>query len=80
MIHITYDTDDNEVKEKTDPLAVNLKMCPFKMDSIRMGGRGLLICSPRNEKKKPRTTDANQKSNKNNCTLGIYNNLDVRTY
>lgn len=53
MIHITYDTDDNEVKEKSDPLAVNLKMCPFKMDSIRMGGRGLLICSPRNEKKNP---------------------------
>lgn len=78
MIHTTYYTDDDEVKEKSDPLAVNLKMCPFKMDSIRMGGRGLLMCSPRNEKK-PRTTDANQKSNKNNCTLGIYNDLDVRT-
>lgn len=38
MIHITYDTDDNEVKEKSDPLAVNLKMCPFKMDLIWIGG------------------------------------------
>lgn len=53
MIHTTYYTDDDEVKEKSDPLAVNLKMCSFKMDSIRMGGRGLLICSLRDAKTPP---------------------------
>lgn len=77
MIHITYDTDDNEVKEKSDPLAVYLKMCPFKMDSIWIGGRGFLICSLRDEKNPLTQT---RKLIKSNCTKEIYNDLDVRTY